>query len=66
MRILGWSRTKLDSATRSGFFRCQDHRHVLESAWAAGINMNELDFVVHLRGLHRPVATPERTLAAVG
>lgn len=56
-RILGWSKTKVDSCWRTGFIRCQDHRHVLESAWAVGININQLDFVVHLHGLHRATLT---------
>lgn len=59
-RILGWPLTKIDSVLRSGFIRGQDQRHVLESAWAAGKRMNELDFVVHLRGLHAPDTTLQR------
>ena len=61
--LLEWPITKVDSVLRTGFFRCQDQRDVLERAWAAGININELDFVVHLRGLTRPVPTPERLSA---
>lgn len=56
MRITGWPASKVDSCLRTGWIHGSDHRHVLESAWANGINMNELDFVVHLRGLSRPVA----------
>lgn len=51
--MLGWPGTKVDSARRAGFFRCQDHAHILERAWAAGININQLDFVIHLSGMHR-------------
>lgn len=63
--ILGWPLTKIESCLRSGFIRCQDHAHVLVRAQRAGKKINELDFVVHLRGLHPPVAIHERT-AAVG
>jgi hypothetical protein len=54
--VLKWPQTKVDSCLRRGFVRCQDQRHVLESAWTVGVNMNALDFVVHLTGLHRPTA----------
>lgn len=62
--ILDWPLTKVDSCLRSGWIHGSDHRHVLESAWAAGINMNQLDFVVHLSGLHRPVAAPQPAAVA--
>lgn len=62
--VLEWPQTKVDSALRCGWIQCRDQRHVLECAWAHNINMNELDFVVHLRGLHRPVAAQERAAAA--
>lgn len=51
--VLEWPQTKVDSAIRAGFFRCQDHRHVLERAWKHGIIINQLDFVIHLSGMHR-------------
>jgi hypothetical protein len=63
-RILDWPMTKIDSALRSGFIRCQDHEHVLTAAWSVAIRMNELDFVFHLRGLTPPWATNQRTAAA--
>lgn len=62
-RVTGWPLTKVDSILRTGFVRCQDQAHVLQTAWAAGININPLDFVVHLMGLQRPVTTPQRSAA---
>lgn len=59
-RITGFSLTKIDSMTRTGWIPQKDQRHVLESAWAAGVALNELDFVAHLRGA-AVVASPERT-----
>jgi hypothetical protein len=56
-RVLGWPRTKVDSAIRAGFIRCQDQRHVLERAWDAGIHINPADFIVHLDGLTRRITT---------
>jgi hypothetical protein len=64
-RITGYPLTKIDSMIRTGWVAGKDQAHILLSAWAASIPMNELDFVVHLRALRPPVATPERT-AAVG
>lgn len=60
-RLTGYPLTKIDSWLRSGFIPCRLHSLILESAWAAGITMNELDFVAHLRGITPPSAAPERT-----
>ena len=56
-QITGWPLTKIDSIIRIGFIRCQDQAHVLKTAWEAGVNINPLDFVVHLMGMHRPPVT---------
>jgi hypothetical protein len=61
--ITGYNRTLVESWLRGGWIHGKYHCHILESAWAAGIAINELDFVVHLRGLTRPAPTPERTAA---
>lgn len=63
-RILGWPLTKVDSCLRTGWIHGKDHAHVLNRAWAEGININQLDFVVHLSGMHRPAPTQQRTATA--
>ena len=62
-RITGFGRTLVESWLRQGWIHGKYHRQFLETAWQANITINELDFVVHLRGLHRPAPTPERAAA---
>ena len=49
--ITGYELTVIDSWLRTGWVHGKYHAHILESAWAAGVNMNQLDFVAHLFGL---------------
>jgi hypothetical protein len=60
--ITGYSLTLIDSWLRCEWVHGKYHRHILESAWAAGVKMNQLDFVAHLAGLTPPVVErePER------
>jgi hypothetical protein len=58
--ITGYSLTKIDSFLRTGWVHGKYHAHILESAWAAGVKMNQLDFVAHLAGMSPPARLPER------
>lgn len=58
--VTGYELTLIDSWLRGGWVHGKYHRHILESAWAAGIKMNQLDFVAHLAGMSPPVAEREQ------
>jgi hypothetical protein len=61
--ITGEPLTRIDSMLRTGWIPQPLHQHFLESAWAAGVKINQLDFVVHLAGLVPPARQPERSSA---
>lgn len=61
--ITGEKLSRIDSMLRTGWVPQPLHRHFLESAWQAGLQINQLDFVVHLAGLAPPARQPERPSA---
>lgn len=61
--ITGLPLTRIDSMLRTGWVPQPLHQHFLESAWAAGVKINQMDFVVHLAGLVPPARQPERPSA---
>jgi hypothetical protein len=58
--ITGYPLTRIDSFLRLGWVHGKYHQHILLAAWAASVNMNQLDFVAHLAGMSPPPRQPER------
>ena len=60
-RITGLPMTMIEGWLRHGWIQQRHHRLILEKAWAEDKPINELDFVVHLRGATpAAVTSPER------